>query len=255
MKIEITKKLLRVVMVCLVFGTTGLFALDANKQLLVDVKKIKVTSQELAKNYFYIEQGVQRSSAKAALKKGIIVLDDSIRRLQLNTQDKEQKQIVEFMFFSVDELKSLLKKSFNAENGGLVLDYTEALYEGSSTIAKSFKKVDPLLNTITEMSFLLDRASKYYIAFRAGYTDNVNVSEAKDAVDQFDKLLTKTQNETYPSHILNGPIRKLIKYWPVSKNFYLGIKKNELPSIVFISTKHMKRALNQIAKYYMDKNK
>jgi len=254
MKMKIGKKLLSVAVVLSVFGVSELCAADANKQVLFDIKNIKVVSQDLAKNYFYIEQKVQTSSAKNALKEGILILDDSIRKLQINIKDKEKKQIVEFMFFSVDELKSTLKKAFNAENGGLVLDYTEALYEGSTTISKSMKKTNPMLDTVTEMSFLLDRASKYYIAFRAGYTDDVQVSEAKTAVAKFGKLLTKIQNETYPSNIVNGPLKKLSKYWPVSKNFYLGIKKNELPSIVFISTKHMKKALHQIAKYYVEKN-
>jgi len=254
MRKGIKRKLLGVIASSSLFGATQLMAVDAKTQVLFDIKNVKVISQDLAKNYFYIEQKVQTSSAKSALKESIIKLDDSIRRLQLNIKDKEKKQIIEFMFFSVDELKSTLKKSFNAENGGLVLDYTEALYEGSSTIAKSLKKTNPKLDIITEMGFLLDRASKYYIAFRAGYTDSINISAAKDAVAKFDKLLSKIQNETYPSHILNGPIKKLIKYWPVSKNFYLGIKKNELPSIVFISTKHMKKALKKISKYYMEKN-
>jgi len=253
-RLNIGKRLL-VLSAFLLTINTGLFAAVASNEILLNAKVIKAVSQDLAKNYFYIEQGIQTSSAKEELKRDIIALDDAIQKLQLRVKNDDSKKIVEFMFFSVDELKSIVKNAFNAENGGLVLDYTETLYEGSSVISKrSQTKGSSMLNTVTEMSFLLQRASKYYIAFRAGYTDDINIIQAQKAVARFEQLLGKVQSKTYPGAITNGPIKKLSKYWPVSKSFYLGIKKGELPTIVFISTKHMKKALYELTKYYKKKN-
>ncbi len=238
-----------------IVSSLNLFGATAQGEILLNAQLIKATSQDLAKNYFYIEQGIQTSSAKKELKKDIIMLDDSIHKLQVKVKDNEAKQIVEFMFFSVDELKSTIKNAFNAENGGLILDYTETLYEGSAAIAKrNIGKGTSMLDTVTEMDFLLQRASKYYIAFRAGYTDQVNIMQAQMAVERFEQLLKKVQSKSYPGPITNGPIKKLSKYWPVSKSFYLGIKKSELPTIVFISTKHMQKALAELIKYYKNKS-
>ena len=169
----------------------------------------------------------------------------------MSAKRPETLSIIEFMFFSVDELKSTMKESFNAENGGLVLDYTETLLEGSESIANHNKGKKPtMLDTVEEMEFLLERASKYYIAFRAGYTDEINIVQATKAVEKFETLLHKVQSHSYPNPLTKGPVKKLSKYWPVSKSFYLGIKKSELPTIVFISTKHMKKALDELVEHH-----
>jgi len=251
MKTFINKKLLYTSLACFFFSGTQVHAKGQTSDVLLHAETIKTISQDLAKNYFYIQQGIQTSSAKKGLKKDIITLDDTIRKLQMSATSENTKGIVEFMFFSVDELKSTIKETFSAENGGLILDYTETLLEGSESIAKHNKgKEESMLGVIEEMQFLLERASKYYIAFRAGYTDAINVTQAKMAVEKFEILLGKVQAHTYPGPITTGPIKKLSKYWPVSKNFYLGIKKSELPTIVFISTKHMKRALDKLVEHH-----
>lgn len=234
----------------------GGVAAAKNNSVLQEAESIKSVSQDLAKNYFYIQQKIQSSSAKKALKKDMLALDESIRKLQMGVKNPESQKIVEFMFFSVDELKSTLKEAFDAENGGLVLDYTETLLEGAETLARRNKgKSVSMLDTVEEMMFLIERASKYYIAFRAGYTDAINIEQANDSVAMFEKFLGKMQNHPYPANITKGPIKKLTKYWPVSKSFYLGIKKNELPTIVFISTKHMKRALEKLMTYHKKEKK
>jgi hypothetical protein len=105
------------------------------------------------------------------------------------------------------------------------------------------------------MDFLIARASKYYIAFRAGYKDDVNIEQANIAVKKFDSLLKKLEKHPYPDSIKKRSVAMLLKYWPMSKSFYLGIKKNELPTIVFISTKHMKRAIDKIIDYHVKGSK
>ena len=246
------KKVILAVVGCLTIGVNGLFA--AENPMVIEAETIKTLSQDIAKNYFYVAQDIQVASAKKGLKKDILILDETLKKLQENSKDTDTERVVEFMFFSVDELKSTLKEEFNAENGGLVLDYTETLLEGSESIIKHHKGKEPtLLDELEEMEFLLERASKYYIAFAAGYTDDSNLKQARLAVEKFDALLTKINNTPFPAEIKNGPLKKLNKYWPVSKDFYLGVKQNELPTIVFISTKHMMKSLEKLIEYVEQK--
>jgi len=243
MKNYLNKKILLAVAGSIVLSS-GAYA---KSDIMVYAETIKTLSQDIAKNYFYVAQDIQVASAKKGLKKDIIVLDDTLKKLQENSKDKTTQRVVEFMLFSVDELKSTLKDKYNAENGGMVLDYTETLLEGSESIIKHHKGKDTtILDDLEEMEFLLERASKYYIAFAAGYTDDSNLKQAKLAVEKFDKLLNKINNAKFPAEIKNGPLKKLNKYWPVSKDFYLGLKQNELPTIVFISTKHMMKSLEKM---------
>ena len=247
MRSLISKKALGVGIACLVLGSSGLFAKSVSPEVLVQAEGIKMLSQDLAKNYFYIEEGIQVASAKKALKSDMLSLDEKIQKLQVSVSNKKDQRVVEFMLFSMDELKAIMKEKFNAENGGLMLDYTETLLEGSESISKHNKgKKATMLDTVEEMAFLLERASKYYIAFRAGYTDDINIEQAKHAVEEFEKLLGQVEAHAYVDGGAIKAVKKLTKYWPASKSFYLGIKESELPTIVFISTKHMKKALDTL---------
>jgi len=251
MKTLINKKYGLGILLTVVLAGTSLSAKEAVANPLNDAEKLRTLSQDIAKDYFYVEQGIQASSAKAGIKNDLLVLGTTIDKLKKEVKDPEAKRVVEFMSFSQEELQDTIKEGYSAENGGLVLDYTETLLEGSENIINQDKsKVESMEDVINEMEFLLERASKYYIAFRAGYTDDSNVIQAQNAVKQFDILLKRVQEYKYPDEIKNGPVKKLLKYWPVSKDFYLGIKKSDLPTIVFISTKHMKSALDKLAKYH-----
>ena len=253
-------KLLSTIILFGIFGFSSLQGADKSHAIISNAEKIKIISQSLAKNYFYIHQGIQVSSAKRGLRNDIANMDKSITQIQslVNTQDT--KDLIEFAFFSSQELKEILKEPYSPENGGLVLDYTESLLESSDTILKYTlpKKIDEdtkMLLMVVDMKYLLARAAKYYIAFSAGFTDAVNVSAANIAVDEFGVLLKKIEAYKYPETISKKVIRKLSRYWPSSKSFYRGIKKSELPTIIFISTKHMDRSINRLIDYHQKKIK
>jgi len=253
-------KLLSTIILFGIFGFTSLQAEDKSHTIISNAEKIKIISQSLAKNYFYIHQGIQVSSAKRGLRNDIANMDKSITQIQSLATTQDAKDLIEFAFFSSQELKEVLKEPYTPENGGLVLDYTESLLESSDTILKYNlpKKIDEdtkMLLMVVDMKYLLARAAKYYIAFSAGFTDAVNVSAANIAVDEFGTLLKKIEAYQYPENISKKVITKLSRYWPSSKSFYRGIKKSELPTIIFISTKHMDRSINRLIDYHQKKIK
>ncbi len=230
-------------------GSSMAFA--GNSDIVLRGEEIAQVSQDIAKNYLYISQKIQTASAKKALGRDIALVDRSIKELQISLKSEDEKRILEFMQFSIEEIKQVAFEEYNVENGGLVLDYSETLLEGADTLVNHNKnKTETMLDTLEEMDFLIERASKYYIAFRAGYKDAVNVEQAKSAVEEFDMLLKKIEKHDYPDTIKKGSLLMLQKYWPMAKSFYLGIEKNELPTIVFITTKHMKHAIDKIIKYH-----
>lgn len=236
-------------------GLGSLQASDTNNKIIENAQKIKIISQSLAKNYFYINQGIQISSAKRELKRNILTMEKSIKAIENVASDQQTKDLIGFALFSSEELLEIMKEPYSEENGGLVLDYTESLLESSDTILKYKMPKEPnenvkMLFTVADMKFLLARAAKYYIAFSAGFTDAVNITQANIAVDKFGKLLEKVQNYNYPANISKRVIRKLARYWPSSKSFYRGIKKSELPTIIFISTKHMDRSISKLISYH-----
>jgi len=244
--------------VAILFGFIVAQAEDKNLDVMLkNAENIKIISQSLAKNYFYINQGIQISSAKRGLKSDIANMNKSIKSIQKIATHKNIKNLIEFAFVSSEELKDILSQPYSAENGGLVLDYTESLLESSDNILKHSipKNIDEerkMLLMIINMKYLLARAAKYYISFSAGFTDAVNIAQANIAVDEFSKYLKKVEEYKYPKSISKRVIRKLTRYWPSSQSFYRGIKKSELPTIIFISTKHMERSINKLIAYHQE---
>lgn len=191
-------KPLYLLVVAALFGLSSLQAANTSHAILENAENIKIISQSLAKNYFYVNQGIQTSSAKRGLKKDIFDLDKSIKVIAKSAKNQQTKDLIQFAEFSTEELKAILKEPYTPENGGLILDYTEALLESSDTIMKYQMPKNPskdveMLLMVVDMKYLLARAAKYYIAFSAGFTDAVNVSQANIAVDEFGKLLAKVE--------------------------------------------------------------
>jgi hypothetical protein len=133
-----------VVAISMVWSSTTLFA---NSSIALKAEEIKEVSQNIAKNYFYISQKIQSSAAKKALKEGIKLVDTHIGELQTVIKPNDEKRIVEFMKFSIEEIKQVAYEAYSIENGGLLLDYSETLLEGADTLlSHNISKKDSMLN-------------------------------------------------------------------------------------------------------------
>ncbi len=61
--------------------------------------------------------------------------------------------------------------------------------------------------------------------------------------------LEKVKAFKYPI-IQKKAVAKVVKYWPIAKKFYLGVEKNDLPLIVYISTQYMEKSLAVLERYH-----
>lgn len=241
-----------IALACLIYSSLT-FAVDLKdlKQLEA-AENIEKVSQQITKAYFYIHQVIRVEEAKADLKSGLFNLKRNIKILDA-TSNSEQQAMVVFLSFIQSEVKNILTKPYSKENGAAMLDYSEALLEGAESVAKlhTHKKdeKEDMLITTEKMSFLLERITKYYIAFREGFDDHNNVIQLNQAVAEFEADLAKVKAFNYPDK-LKVQVNKLTKYWPIAKKFYLGIEKNDLPLIVFISTQYMEKSLKILEKHH-----
>lgn len=252
-KLSIIKKSI-LVLSCLMYSNLS-FSIDIKDlEQLEAAENIERVSQKITKSYFYIHQLIRIEEAQAEIKSGLSSLDRDIKILN-QSKNSEQQAMVMFLSFTQDEIKAIIAAPYSKENGALMMDYSEALLEGAESIAKLHahkkNKDENMLITTEKMSFLLERISKYYIAFREGFNDHNNVIQLNQSVIEFEAYLKKVQAFNYPDN-LKVHVMKLTKYWPISKKFYLGIEKNDLPLIVFISTQYMEKSL-KILEHHHDR--
>lgn len=254
----VNKIYMEVVLITFFCLTLAAVSSAAGKQEIAKLEAagdIKDVSQEITKAYFYKHLEIRIVQAKRDLKEGLERLDRAIKTLSSNAGDEEQG-ILTFVGYARDEMKSTIKQPYSAENGAMMLDYSESLLEGASLISQKYFNKDNVeeagLVAVKKMEFLLERISKYYIAHKAGFKDFNNVVQLEKAVKEFEVNLKKLNAYNYPAS-LQANTEKINKFWPIAKGFYLGIEKGALPIIVMSSTNNLERALHSLQKYHLKK--
>ena len=101
-----------------------------------------------------------------------------------------------------------------------------------------------MLISVKNMAYLIERMTKYYMAFQAGFTDLNIARQLKSAVDLFDEELLKLNGYNYPA-TSKEDLQAINQYWSIAKKFYLALGKRKLPNILYISADHLE---NMIAK-------
>jgi hypothetical protein len=223
-------------------------------------ENIKFSSQTITKAYFYKQQGVRVDRAAddmnkslARLKKDLMVIQDG-----LSQGSKEEKNIVVYLEYTMEELLSIANKPYNKENGALMIDYSESLLEGSEFVAKQHihkgNAEEEMLVAVEEMLFLLERINKFYIAYQAGFNDYNNVVQLKQAVQDFEVILAKINTYTKYEGTTLSSRNKINEFWPVAKEFFVDIQKGALPVIVLASVEKLKKELEVLEDFHHNKS-
>ena len=135
-----------------------------------------------------------------------------------------------------------------------MIDFSESLLEGAEFLSGKYGKGKGgeagMLSEVENLLFLLERVNKYYIAHKAGFTDYNNVVQLQKAVEDFEGGLKKINSYSrYPETVQNS-VKKINQFWPLAKEFYLGVQKNALPVIVLASTDRLEKEVKTLADFH-----
>lgn len=234
------------------------FAAEGNRNLLTveAAEDIKFSSQKITKAYFYKQQGVRPDRAAkdlkksfARLKKDLIVIQDGLQQ-----GSKEEKNIVVYLEYTMDELLDLVNKPYSKEHGALMIDYSESLLEGAEFVVEQHlhkgNAEETMLVATEELLFLLERINKFYIAYRAGFKDYNNVEQLKKAVQDFESTLARINAYTKYTEGTLTSRDKLNEFWPVAKEFFVDIEKGALPVIVLTSVEKLEKEIKVLEDFH-----
>ena len=234
-----------------------------NKQLaeiLIKAKELQVLSQIIAKDYFYINQLVHEEKAKLEIKQSIKNMDQIFQILSTRINDEEIKNLLSYLADIKVEYEDIIEQPFSMENGSQVLDYSETMFEGAQSIIRFLEKhikesnqeSNHMFDIVFQQQLILQRISKFYIAFQAGFNDIIIVGQLQESVKQFEQGIKEISANKFNDELQKEVVR-IEKYWPLSKKFYLGMEKGDLTLIVFISTDHMMSSLDKILNFFIAK--
>ena len=216
--------------------------------------EIKFISQKIVKDYFYFAQHKEKNSQLSSyLNKTLDYLDKQIIVIATATKSSDTKDLLTFLAFSSEQIRETISQPYNEENAALMLDYSETLLEGSESIFNehryAFSKEEQMLIKVKNMGYYIERITKYYMAFQAGFTDLNNIRQLNMAVSSFDKALEELKMYAYEDESKKSFIT-ISHFWGVVRDLYLNIEKRKLPNILNLSTLHLKEVLTTLEVYH-----
>ncbi len=223
-------------------------------EMLKTAKNVEIVSQKIAKAYFYKHMDIRRELADKDLKESLDQLKNDLLTLKKGITGKEETNVSKFLTYTGDELDQALAKPYSKESGALMIDFSESLLEGADFLSTKHGKGKDgevgMLTQVENLLFLLERVNKYYIAHKAGFKDYNNVVQLENAVADFEKGLAKINSYGHYPLPLQDSVKKINKFWPVAKEFYLGVQQNALPVIVLASTDKLEQEVNALVKFH-----
>lgn len=222
--------------------------------MLKTAKNVEICSQKIAKAYFYKQLDIRPDQAEADMKESLSLLKSSIAKLQDGSGDsKEEKNLGKFLAYTHGELASMMGKPYTKEAGALMIDYSESLLEGANSLAGKHKGKGAevgMLGEVEQLLFLLERVNKYYIAHKAGFKDYNNVVQLEKGVKDFESGMAKVNGYSgYPEN-MQASVKSINQFWPVAKEFYLGVQESALPVIVLASTDKLEQEVKTLERFH-----
>jgi len=231
-----------------VYGATR-----AAVNVLEATETIRYLSQKITKNYIYLYANPKKTSlVYGEIKKDITKMVESIRTISMTTNDEYTKNVLEFLTYSKDQIEDLIKKSPTKERAALMLDYSETLLEGANSIAKEhsydFSESEKMLMTGKSIEYLIERATKYYMALSIGLSSDVNKKQMAESIKELVKKISIIDNyNKYPNPLIQNRI-KLKTSWRLIDNLFK--KKIKLTNIMVLSTNQMEDIVQKFIIYH-----
>ena len=241
----------------LCFSSVHVFADDGELRVWDAACGMQYASQKIAKSYFYKEQDIRYESAVQHIQEGIAEFDKNVPVVQQGILGKEQENIMKFLLSSYDKLKTILPRPYSHENGAIVLDASESIFEAADFLAEAHlpsnrNDEELMLGIIQRQLRLLERINKYYIANHAGNTSEDSAIQLKQSVADFEAGVQKINEHEKHTEALKTSVEHINTLWPIAKDFYLGIQKRAQPVIVLAATDKLIKELAVLEEYHKE---
>ena len=208
-------------------------------QLLEASRNIRIDSQKIAKNYLYYYSNPKKTEFRELAEAGVKDLDKEYKILSKSTNNEESKDILAFLDYSREKMGEALNDPSNKDNPPLMLDYSEVILEGAESISKNIKYLpsakEGVLIKIQDISFLIERVTKYYMAIVID-SDTINYPEIlSDAINKIEDDLSYLDKYNYSSETISL-LNKVKKDWLVLKRYYLQHNEMKIPHIILLAS-------------------
>ncbi|MEA3490309.1 MAG: hypothetical protein U9R27_00210 [Campylobacterota bacterium] len=252
-----TKSIVKIGLLFIFFLSFVSAASIRNQVLLMQASEnIRLDSQEISKNYLYFYSNPKKIHYKKMAESGLADLDKQFRLIAKTTKDEDSKDVLAFLDYTKERIEDVLRDPFDKDNPSLMLDYSEILLEGAESINRNIdytpSKEEKMMMDMKDISFLVERMTKYYMAILIG-GDGINYAEMlNQSIEEMERDLSLLEEYKYSPENLSHLV-KLRGNWIVLKKFYLNNKKLKAPNIVLLASLEVRKNA-RVLEIYHSKN-
>ena len=222
-------------------------------KVLESSEDIRYLSQKIVKDYLFLYDNPQKSAVKNELHTSLAQLSDDLRVIVMTTKDSDTKDILEFLAYSKDQIKELFDQKADKEKAALMLDYSETLLEGADSIAKAhmydFSEEEKMLMVTKEIEYLLERITKYYMAFNVGFNTPINKEQMDESISRLEENLEKINGYSYPFEIQKKQ-KDLHRFWKANRYFFHKTETLFIPNLLLDAIDSLEKLVADIALYH-----
>ena len=241
-------------LIAIILLSTSIFASTRGDVKVIEASEnIRLFGQRIAKDYLFYYQNPQKMALKDKLHQDIEILEKSIIEIATITKNSDSKNVLDFLAYNKDEIKTLLNKKVDREKSILMLDYGETFLEGANSIFNEhkyeFSSEEKMLMLFKNLEYLIERISKYYIASALNLDRNNNFKSINDSIASVEIILIDINGYNYPEE-LSTELQKVNKVWQRYRHFLSELDELSVPNLMLSSESILESAIKKIALYH-----
>ncbi|HFU77341.1 MAG TPA: hypothetical protein ENK68_02425 [Epsilonproteobacteria bacterium] len=227
-------------------------------QLLKASQNIRIASQKIAKNYLYYYANPKKTRFKDLAETELKDLDKEYKAISGSTNNEESKDILTFLDYSRETMEEVFNDPFSKDNPPLMLDYSEVILEGAESINNNIKYVpsvkEGVLIKIHDISFLIERLTKYYMAIlidnsAINYTEILN-----DAIKKIEDSLSLISKHNYNCKTI-ALLTKVKNDWQILKKYYIQYNEMKIQHIILLASSKVEKDISSLSASIEDDQK
>jgi len=217
-------------------------------------ESIRYLSQKMAKEYLYLYKYPDNHSVKSQLYATLKKLEENLRIISAATKDTDTNDILDFLAYSKEHIYEIIKKEPTKDRIALMMDYSETLLEGADSIALNhayaFSDEEKMLVVSKNISYLLERAFKYYLARYIGLDTQINRQQLSRSMEELQMQLEKVNTYAqYPERMIEVK-RSINEVWKHSAPYIEDDKSYFIPSLLFDNITFLEKNLDELVLYH-----
>jgi hypothetical protein len=235
-------------------GATSLLASTRGDVKVIEASEnIRYLGQKISKEYLLLYHNPKKREIQERLYRDIESMERSISDISSITNSKDSKNILDFLIYNQEEIKSLLKEKVDREKSILMLDYSESFLEAANSIEDAheyaFSKEEKMLMVFKEIEYLLERALKYYIASTLEIDKVNNRNNMEQAINNINQNLEKINHYPYPDNLLKS-VKEMNSSWETYKKYLYRSTDLFVPNLLLSSMGTLREMTKKIALYH-----